>query len=144
MPAEPAVRAFGPPRNAAQYTDAASQTYKQGAAVVLNGSQLLAECGADPAAILGFAQHAAGTDPMGSTVAHVERATEGQYFWMDGTSAPAASDVGVAYGIVKDADGIWVVDKTDTSNTRVSVVNVDLERSRFLVSVLAANRQLAL
>lgn len=141
MPAFPATPAFEVPSSTRQYTEAAAQSFKLGAAVFLVAG-LVTECGADPASILGFASHPAGKG-LPATVDLVEVASEGQKYWMAATSAPVAGDVNTLYGIVKDANGIWIVDKTDVVNTRVYVHYVDLDRGLLLVSVLAANRQAA-
>lgn len=125
-----------------------NQTFKEGAFVVLDGTPEVNECGADPASIYGIASGGCASagvtrDPQDTTKVIVHKAFEGQKFWMDGSSNPAITDVGVSYGIAKDADGYWYVDKTDAVNTRVYVHQVDLDMNRFLVSILAANRQVA-
>ena len=142
MPAFPPLPAYAADQSTAEYTEEAAQTFKLGAAVLLNGSQNIAECGADPAAILGFAAHPA-TKNIPATKDLVWKASEGQKFLMAGTSNPVKANIGQSYGIVKDANGIWIVDITDTVATRLYVHNVDLDRNLFLVSVLAANRQAA-
>lgn len=120
---------------------AAAQTFRKGAAVVQNASEEIAECGADPASIYGFAAEAAGTDPESSSKILVNVAEEGRHFWGEGDNAPTMDDVNQTYGLAKDADGDWYVDGTDTTNTRVYVHNVDMERNLYEFSVLAANRQ---
>jgi len=123
---------------------AAAQTFKIGAAVLMDGSQNIAECGADPASIYGFAAGAATKDPQDATKQIVYKAFEGQKFWMQTSVAPAASNRGVNYGITKDADGIWYVDFTKTAGVaRMYVHDIDTDTVRVLVSVLAANRQIA-
>lgn len=139
FPATPDIRN----RSVRQYTHAVGQVYILGAAVVLNGTPEVTECGADPAAILGFAQEPATKDPEGATKALIAVVSQGERFYMSGTSNPVAADVNVKYGIVKDANGVWVVDKTDVVNTRVYTHAVDTDRNLFLVSVLEANRQIA-
>ena len=124
-----------------RYPLAASQTFLEGAAVVLDASGDVAECGADPALILGFACHAAGADPETTNVL-VAVAKAESTFILQGTSAFVQADEGDAYGLVKDGDGIWVVDRTDTTATRVRVEKTYIDRAQAEVSVLAANRQL--
>lgn len=140
MPAYPALPAYAADAPAAEFTIAAAQTYKMGAALLLDANEDLAECGADPAAILGFAAHPANLN-IPASKALVWKASEGQKFWMAGTSAPVKANINQSFGIVKDADGIWVVDITETVATRVYVHQIDTDRNLFLVSVLAANRQ---
>ena len=62
-------------------------------------------------------------------------------FAMEGSRAPLATDVDVDYGIARDANGVWTVDATDTTNTRVKVVDVDTTRNLWFVKILPANRQ---
>ena len=138
----PAIAASGN-RDNAYLPLAAAQTFKTGAAVVLDGSRNIVECGADPASIYGFSLHEAGKDPQDSTKVIVMKAFEGQKFWMAASSDPVdATHRGVSYGLAKDADGIWYVDFTDTTATRVYVHRVDVDRKMVEVSVLAANRQI--
>jgi hypothetical protein len=123
------------------YPLADAAAFLEGAAVLLTAGEV-DEAGADPAAILGFALHDAGADPDPGEIL-VALALEGATFVLQGTSAPVAADEGVEYGLVKDGDGIWVVDKTETVNTRVFVEKVFEDREEFEVRVLAANRQLS-
>ena len=44
---------------------------------------------------------------------------------MMGTRDPVAGDIDTSYGLVKDASNNWVVDFSDTTNTRVTVQDVD-------------------
>ncbi len=142
MPKFPATPAAGD-RRVEQFPLHAAQTFKLGAAVYLDATPDVNECGDDPATILGFATEPATKDPESSAVVLVAKCEEGRRFWMSGSSNPAATDVNLTYGIDSDADGIWVVDKTETTNTRVYVHQVDLTRNLFLVSVLEAYRQTA-
>jgi hypothetical protein len=124
-----------------EYPLPAGAAYLQGAAVVLNAGGEAAECGADPALILGFALHAAGADPN-TTRMLVALAHATGTFFIQGSSNPVAADKGDSYGIAKDGDGIWVLDKTDAVATRLLIVDVDLTRNLYEVRVLTANRQL--
>jgi hypothetical protein len=128
-------------RSIRDYPLAGGAAFREGAAVVL-AAGVLGECGADPLIILGFALHAAGAGPATSRCL-VAKAKAGATFWMQGTRAPLATDVGVAYGIAKDGDGDWCVDATDTTATRLMTEAVDLTRNLWLVSILPANRQIA-
>lgn len=147
MPKRPAVPAKN--RQIIQYALDSAQTFKEGAAVLLNTTdEEVDECGADPALILGFAEHAAkdfdgGVRMVEGTKVLVALARPGCTFWMSGTTAPVQDDLGKAFGIVKDADSIWVVDKTEVAATRVRVVAIDIDLEIFEVSVLAANQQVA-
>lgn len=133
-------------RDNIQLTDAAAQTYLQGALVVLDGSKNVTECGADPASIYGVANGPAGKHPEGATVTTISKAFNGQKFWMAfdiGTTATRAANENKPYGVAKGADGIWVIDSTDAVNTRVYVHFVDVARGMGLVSILQANRQIS-
>lgn len=131
-------------RDNIQLTDAAAQTYKQGALVVLDGSKNVTECGADPAAIYGLANGDAGKHPEGATQTTISKIFDGQLLWMTFlTNTPTrASHENRSFGVVKDADGIWLIDETDTVNTRVYVHYVDETRGMGRISVLEANRQI--
>lgn len=121
---------------------AAGQTFLNGALVVLDASKNVTECGADPASIYGMALEPANKDPEGAYCI-VAPAIEGKFFWMPCSSAPAQANVSKNYGVVKDADGIWCVDFTDTTNTRVFVHEVTVDNQMARVSVMAANRQIS-
>lgn len=148
MPRVPAIASAGH-RDAEWLLLAAAQTFKVGAAVVLDASKNVTECGADPALIYGFSltESVAGVskDPQSTSRVTVLKAIEGEKFWMQTSSAPVeATHRNRQYGITKDADGIWYVDFTKTgASERVFVHRVDVDRSMVEVSVLAANRQIA-
>lgn len=122
------------------YGTGAAQSFLEGA-VVLIAAGLVTEAAADPAAIAGFAAHAAGADPD-PTKQLIYMAGEGSTFFIEGDRAPAITDIGVNYGLVKDADGIWIVDTTEVANTRITVEDVDLTRGLYEVTIIPANRQL--
>lgn len=129
------------------YDLTAAQNFKGGSAVLLTGAQEASECAADPALILGFS--AGPTHDLRGLIADPEapkviihKAGEGQKFWGDFSVAPLKSDIGVSYGITRDADGFWYVDKTKTAGTaRVYIHQVDTDTNRVEFSVLIANRQ---
>lgn len=126
------------------FPEAASQTFKKGACVYLTGGALT-ECGADPATILGIA-----LDPATGVTGRPIRVTllSNAIFEasLSGTSVTAATDVGVAYGVVL-ASGLWLVDKTDTTAKRVTVMalstkdNVGDTNGRVLVLFAALANQ---
>lgn len=124
-----------------QYTDAAAQSYKQGALVVLTNNEIT-ECGADPASIFGYAAGPAGKHPEGPLVTTIGKLGSGQKAWFPVSAAvTVAANQDKSYGVVKDADGIWCVDIAETVNTRVFVHTVDEAKQMVLISVLVANRQ---
>jgi hypothetical protein len=141
MPAMHAVPAEN--ETTIEFDMTAGQTYLDGALVFLTGSPLkVSECGTDPAAILGVAKHpAAGRAELLATKQLVDIAGADKTFWMSGSTAPTTSHVGNKYGVVKDSDGIWTVDITDVTNTRLFVQAIDTRKNRFKVVFLAANVQ---
>lgn len=143
MPKVPAHAGIFRDRENHQLIDAATQTYKQGALVVLDGSQNVTECGADPVLIYGVADGPAGLHPEGSTVTIISAMGSGQKSWMpfSVTTPTKALYENQAWGVAKDSDGIWVIDVADDINTRVFVHQVDEDTKMGLVSVLGAYRQ---
>lgn len=134
----------GQRHDAMRLTLAAAQTFLRGALVVLDGSKNVTECGADPASIYGVALEPAGLNPEGALLCTVGKAYDGQKFWASCTSAPTkAANENKPFGVVKGADGTWVVDLTETVNTRVYIHQVDEDTQRVLFSILEANRQIA-
>lgn len=126
----------------------AAQTFIDKALVVLTTGALV-ECGADPAAILGIALApasmglATGGSIWGGTSIPVFVLTPEDEIWMGSSTTPVfATHVTVAYGIVKSTN--WLVDVSDTSNTRVVVVGVSNtpQQEGFYVRFTAANLQL--
>lgn len=129
-------------RRTRMYPLASGQTFLKGAAVLLDASEEVIEASADPTAVLGFAaEPAAGrdilTDEMLVNVAGPTRS-----FLMTGDNDPTENDVNQQYGVAKDADGVWYVDGTDTTNVVVEVVAVDLDRNLYEVVVLESDLQI--
>lgn len=121
----------------------ASADFEAGAFVLLNGSEEVIECSADPAVVAGIAAGPAAGRVINEDKMLVHLATPQSTFFMSGTSDPDVNDVGVAYGVV-DTSGVWQVDLTDTTNTVVQVIAVDLVRNLFEVTVISSVRQLYL
>ncbi len=124
-----------------------TQTYLEGAPVLLDAAGEVIVAGADPATILGFAAHnavLAVLDPdAGFCLVYV--AYPDSTFLMDGVdSTPVATDVGEARELAVDASGRAQVDTT-TVNTRLTIEDIYLSgvgpAGFYEVSVLAANRQ---
>lgn len=127
-------------RHVMEYPLASGAAFTEGAAVVLTAGEL-GECGADPALILGFALHDAGALPHTSRCLVAVAKADTTYF-LEGTAAPTAANIGASFGIAKDPGGQWIVDLADVTATRVRVEDVDLSRGLFEVSIIQANRQL--
>lgn len=126
----------------------AAASFKVGAAVVLDAQKELVECGADPALIYGFAltevNAGVSKDPQATNRAHVIKMIEGEKVWISGTVDPVeATHRNNSYGLVKNADGTWSLDISETVATRAYVHRVDTDRKMYEISILAANRQIA-
>lgn len=110
-----------------EFPEAASQSFVKGDLVCL-ASGYLTKCGSDPAAVLGVALADAHNGSAGAYMIPVLVLTTHMVLTMQvyhgtpSSSVIAAADLGTAYGIVDAGSGVWKVDKTDTSNTRVKVV----------------------
>lgn len=133
---------------------AAGASGKRGALLLVDANGEYAECGADPAAIAAVAESDFGADTSIGAVAGKSEFPPGK---MQGTAVqdevvfrakyvgalPAAD--GGSYGVVRDTDGSWKVDFTETVNTRVKLVgrlsDSPLNVPEVLVSFLAANVQ---
>lgn len=123
-----------------QFDVKAAETFTRGAVVLLDANEDVIEAGADPAAVLGFAEHDAEVDPDTTKVLVAKCDSEVARFWMAGDNNPLKSDINQDYGVVKTS-GVWLVDGTDTTNLVVHVHDVDLDRNLYKVSVVAAARQ---
>lgn len=130
-----------------------AQVFTKGAVLVYEGGATgeVIEGAADPAAIVGVALEAANSKPgfgvgnAASIVATTGRAQEVSVakanrqtiFTGRGTSAPTLASIGVAYGIVKSGSD-WIVDVTDVVNTRVRIIDVDVDNALFFFRFLEA------
>lgn len=130
-----------------QYPILAGEVPKPGDIVHLNATkEVVRTVAADPTPLLGIACEDASADSgfkglLFPGLILVIVFTTDAIFAMEGNRAPLATDRNVAYGIARDAAGVWTVDTADVVNTRVHVVDVDLARNLFFVKVLAAHRQ---
>ena len=112
-----------------EFLEAATQTFKKGAPVVLNAAGYITECGADPAMILGIATRdgqngtAAGDKKQVIELAHVDNCFLGNLDNGLGTIGGTQATIGAAgYGIAKHAgSGKWYIDGSDTTAKRVKV-----------------------
>ena len=121
---------------------ASGETYVEGAPVLLNASGEIAEAGADPAVILGFAAEpavAANLAPAATRLVYV--AYPDSTFWVEGTAVPVAADVGDQYELGVDANGVARLDKTAQVANRFTIEAVDLTRNLYEVSIIGVNRQ---
>ncbi len=105
-------------------------------------------CGADPALILGIALTgtADASALLPSAQIPVAILTPDIICMMSSATAPAAANMLTAYGIVRTSAGLWRIDTTDTSNTRIVPVDYSPKTGVFgqeawKVRFLAANLQ---
>lgn len=99
--------------------EAASQNYKKGDLLYL-GSGIVTECGADPALI--YAQAEDDATGVTGAQAFVAPIHPDDVFIANVSTTTAAGDFGTEYGIAQDSDGVWIVDKGDTTAKRVRVI----------------------
>lgn len=107
---------------------ASGSSFLKGALLVVNGSGEYAECGADPASIAAIALSDAGASTeIGNSLGRAEfppgymqgEAVQDEVEYRARYVGTLPSATGGSYGVVKDSDGLWKVDFTDTSATRV-------------------------
>lgn len=128
--------------------------YLQGALLLVNGSNQVAECGADPASIAAVACTDVGPDTSGfnrlgqknfppGRVQVIRITRERQFRALYVGTLPSVD--GGSYGVIKDSDGKWKVDFADTTATRVKLVgrrtNSPENLPQVIVTFLAANVQ---
>lgn len=153
-----------------EFPIAAAQDYQIGAPLELNASgEVIEWAGANP--ILGFSLHRATASPLGnftlasgegtSVVSDPDERTPQQLvalararstFIMQAVDVagdlyiPTQADVGVAYDLEEDPDGVWVIDTDTVGGTDLAVIveRVFLEgdRNQLEVSVTTAFRLL--
>lgn len=132
---------------------AAAQTFSVGALLLVDGNGAFAECGADPAAIAAVALAPAGADASGFNILGTKSFPPGKMqaetiknriFSAKYVGTLPAADGGL-YGVVKDSDGDWKVDFTETTATRLKLVGRRTTSpeniARVLVQFLDANVQ---
>lgn len=113
-----------------EFGEVASSTFKKGAPCVIDANGFLAECGADPALIMGLATRDGQNNAVDDVKKNVvELAAPGVLFLgnFDNGSASQAGAVtrrSEKFGIAKHGGtGKWYVDSTDTTNKRVVLWN---------------------
>lgn len=131
-------------------------TFKKGALLVTTGTGEVDECGTNPATVMGIAAEAAFQRP-GYNAANAPSPVTGIIRWLPvwltradytffgrmvngGTDpyVPVLADIGVSYGVTKDAAGIWYIDKTKTgANLVVVITGIDTLENRVFFRFLA-------
>lgn len=107
--------------------------------------QKIKRCGADPALIAGISEvtseEARVLTPNGKIPLRLLKPNA--LVGMCSATTPAETHIGVAtgYGVVRLSSGNWAVDIGDTSNPRVMVKKIDINKGIFFVNFLAANLQ---
>lgn len=122
-----------------------STAIRPGDWVVLTSGRIAAISGADPATLLGIAKggNQIGEGAIQDVMILVEEFTDDSLVIMPGTTDPVrATHVGNSYGIAYDGTAErWELDISDTTATRMKVLDVDENRGWFICKVLEANRQ---
>lgn len=137
-----------------------AQTFKNGAVIIFEAGATgeVVEGGADPTPIVGVALEDADSKPgygighsptqvtgrvQEVSIAKANRATVFSGRLVNGATdpeTPALTDINVLYGLLKTGND-WVVDKAETVNTRVEVVDIDIDNKvvffKFMESHLA-------
>lgn len=129
-------------RTVQEFDMASGETFIDGAIVLLDGSEEVAEVAADPTAVLGIAIGDAANRTVNATQILVAMPSPGRTFLIAGDNAPLASDVGVEYGAVKDSDGIWTLDGTETTVKVFKVIDIDLDTLMYEVEIIDSIAQL--
>lgn len=149
--------ATAPEHQSMAYT--AGQVYKKGAVVIFDGvAGTIIEGGADPTPIVGVATEDAASKP-GFGVSHdasvvartgtaaettVAKATRTVVFsgrMVNGATdpvTPVQADINKVYGILKTGND-WVVDQADVVNTRVEIVDIDIDNKVVLFKFMEAH-----
>lgn len=129
------------------YTPDGSATFTANELVYFDTStQTMKVCGADPSLIAGLAVGGGSSTTTGAQLfseqakISVYRLQSDTVVSMSSSTTPAVTHIGVLYGIAATS-GVWQVDTSDTSNTRVIVVDVDITNGIFYVNFIAANLQ---
>jgi hypothetical protein len=131
------------------------QTFKKGAPLILTAG-VASECGATPAAVWGFALEDADSRP-GFNAANAPTIVTGRkqevsaaradritVFSMRGVNGgtdpvtPVQANVGVKYGIAKDANGEWRLDTANTTQLIFQVADIDVDTKTFFCKVVEA------
>lgn len=111
---------------------AAGESFIAGALLVDAGSGEIEECAADPTevaavALAGVEDYSFKEDTFGFSRVSVPAARADQEFRGTLKGTFAVTDIGTDYGVVKEADGTWVVDKSEITATVVTIIGVDDE-----------------
>lgn len=133
------------------------QTFKRGALLIIDANGFVKECAANPTAVAGIALADASSAP-GYNAANSPTVITGQAnivsygvanmqtVWsMRGVNGgtdpttPVLADIGDQYGALKDANGIWTLDFSNTTQKVFTIVDIDVDLKiyfcRFIASV---------
>ena len=134
------------------------QTFKKGAVLIYNagGSGAVEEGGADPTPIVGVALEPAGSKPgfdaansptvftgrvQEVSVAKADAVTIWSGRGVNGATDPVIpllTHINESYGLLKTAAGEWVIDFAETVNTRLMIIDIDVDNNIFFFKWLAA------
>lgn len=105
-----------------EYPLKSGETFLKGALVKLTAGEV-EESGADPAGVLGLAQHDA-ADTLITGKVLVDLADFVSEFNWPVSGSLSAANVGINYGVVKTSD-VWYIDLTETTADVVTITRLD-------------------
>lgn len=121
---KPVCQPGSPQPRVAHFTPDPSGTFVAGDLVYFDtADNLIKECGADPSLILGVARCSV-ADALAlnaSGLVPVDILEPDQVWHMGSATTPSDATLLRSYGIVQTS-GVWLVDTSDTSNTRVTTI----------------------
>ncbi len=129
-------------RTVQEFDMKAAETFIDGAIVLLDAAEDVAEVAADPTAVLGIAIGDAAGRTVDATKILVALPQPGRTFLIAGDNNPIKDDIGKEYGAVKDSDGIWTIDGTETTAKVFKVIDIDLDTNMYEVEIIDSIAQL--
>lgn len=129
-------------RTVQEFDMEAAETFIDGAIVLLNASENVAEVAADPTSVLGIAIGDAAGRTVNATKMLVALPAPGRTFLIAGDNDPIKDDIGKEYGVVKDGDGIWHLDDTEVTTKVLKVMDIDLDTLMYEVEIIDSIAQL--
>jgi hypothetical protein len=104
----------------------------QGALVLIDGTNKIAACGADPTSVAGVALTPGGTDTSGFNIlghkefpaGYMQVIACGDEHFLAPYVGTLPTNPGGQYGVVRDSDGVWKVDFAETTTKVVTYVGI--------------------
>ena len=149
----PAYTSSGKPPSVVSYAYTAAQTFIRGEPLIFasGGAGTVEVDTTNPTPIVGVAAEAAASRPGNSPGFAVAATTGGNagkvsiwsanrdtVFMGTGTTDPLTTHLDTVYGL-NVASGVWTIDITDTTNTRVEIVEIDTDENLFFFKFMEAH-----